>query len=340
MKAGIRLFENLGTIGLICTAFIILTPCIVWPELKKLSHDEMLQVDAQGLANFTFDPEYTYAINHDGNATYDLPLNTWPGHVGTATRTFKVARLELNVETEFFLEADSMKCGLSTRDDFYLRHNYYAFGGDGIHSHVVNDHYQGLWTDLIPGGGVEYIFRGAQGNAPGGFLVLDEPLGPNKNNYDWDLNFQDVRLGESNANPFKMPNLVFKLYYDQNNKLRKIAFGSSLAEGIFTGNLLRYTGIVNPNLADPDRNPAVILDSLTKLAKNPVSMKRDSFIGANWQFFNFENNDTGDHRGFWFVLADHDDHKGWEMVCGYPEPMLDFDYRNPDLRVVGPEHPE
>lgn len=302
-------------------------------ELMKMDERGMSEVSAQGFANFTFDPEYTYQIYSGQN---QLPANNWAGHEGEQTRTFKVARLEMNVETEFYLEANSMKCGLSQRSDFYTRHNFYQFG-DGIHASEVNNQYQGIYTDIIPGGNVIYIFRGSQGMPGSG---LTPQLGPNQNYYDWDLNFQDVRLGEDNTRPFKMPNIIFKAYYDQDNKLKKIAFGSSLAEGIFTGNLLRYTGIVNPNLADPDRNPAVVLDNLTQIAKNPVAMKRDSFIGHNWQFFNFEQTEKGDHRGFWFVLADHDDHKGWEMVCGYPEPMLDFDYRNPDLRVVGPEHPE
>lgn len=316
-------------------------------ELEKLDVQGMSEVDAQGFANFTYNPEYTYEIY---SGPYQLPANTWTGHEGTQTRTFKVARLELNVETEFYLEADSMKCGLSQRDDFYIRNNFFnklIIGkGDSVeligHGMEVNNHYQSLWIDIIGDNYRDNIFRGTQGvpDNTARLVTFDVPLGPNKNYYDWDLNFQGVKLGEDNTHPFKMPNLVFKAYYDENNKLRKVAFGSSYAEGKFSGNLIRYTGIVNPNLADPDNNTNGLFDKLTQIAKNPVAMKRDSFIGNNWQFFNFEKvvKDDGtvmDHRGFWFVLGDHDDHRGWEMVCGYPEPMLDFDYRNPDMRLPG-----
>lgn len=257
-------------------------------EMIRMNSSEMAEVNAQGYTEFTFNNN--------------------------------VARLAFNVAADVYMEADSLKLGLSYRPDLSVEQRFLrvpVFPPVPIPVTKTTSDYQAIYSVAWPGDwGRINFFQGSQGT------------GTNRNFYDWDLSMENIRLGESAAQPFHIDDLVFKVYYDSNRRMQKVAIGTNNATGIFHARLNRYTGVVNPHLIDISSgtgDPGI----MNWIAKNwfwPIAIKRDTFVGNNWTKFEF----SGDHSGMWLILANQTDHTGWEMVCGYPEKMIDFDYHNPN----------
>lgn len=283
--------KEINIIGIyLCLLMALISPVFnsADAEMLRMTPSEMADVNAQGYT------EFTYSNN--------------------------VARLAFNVAAEVYMEIDSLKLGLSYRPDLSVEQRFLrvpVFPPVPIPVTQNTNNYQSIYSVAWPGDwGRINFFQGSQGT------------GINNNFYDWDISMENVRLGQSAAEPFHMDDLVFKIYYDSNRRMQKIALGTNNATGIFQARMNRYTGVVNPHLIDISSgtgDPGI----MNWIAKNwfwPIAMKRDTFVGNNWTKFEF----SGDHSGLWLILANQSDHTGWEMVCGYPEKMIDFDYHNPN----------
>lgn len=267
---------------------VLLSPSAADAEMQLMTSSEMAEVSAQGLTEFTFNNN--------------------------------VARLAFNVAADVYLEVDSLKLGLSYRPDLSVEQRFLrvpVFPPVPIPVTKNTNDYQAIYSVAWPGDwGRINFFQGSQGT------------GTNRNFYDWDINMENIHLGQSAEKPFHIEDLVFKVYYDSNKRMQEVAFGTNNATGTFQAKMNRYTGVVSPHLIDISSGtgtPGV----MNWIAKNwfwPIAMKRDTFIGNNWTKFEF----SGDHTGLWFILGNQADHTGWEMVCGYPEKMINFDYHNPN----------
>lgn len=167
--------------------------------------------------------------------------------------------------------------------------SYIYTESDGVTKHYIpytaNSNYQTKYNNTL---GERYI-EGLQGLNNKSLLGVDHfSSSPSANNnvYDWDINIENLRLGESPENPMVIDGLVVQLKYDDitspNKKLTDIIIGTNCMEGDLYGDMIRMTGFLSPKLPQAARN-----DSLENTghfswvfneAPVPVVMTRDSFL--------------------------------------------------------------
>ena len=167
--------------------------------------------------------------------------------------------------------------------------------------------------------------------------------GQNMNTHDWDINWENVQIGNSESEPMIINGYIMKVEFDDinsdNRKVKRFIMGTNDMQGVLSADMYRTTGMVNPLLstdatlrAQGNTNPE---------NGNPILLKRDSFL-TNWDdklVFNASDNDTG----FWWIFTlgtgpnGETDHIGWEVVAGYDERAIDFSYSNgiDDLDLSG-----
>lgn len=227
-------------------------------------------------------------------------------------------RVFCDIHIETYLEVDSIKMGYYEKSDNGIGQTgglaTSKFGG------VPDDNYSSLGT-----------YQGLQGT------------GQNQNYNDWDINWENLQLGNSETEPLIINGVITIVEFDDisspNRKVERLVMGTNDMQGTISADMLRTTGMVNPMLstdstlrAQGDTNPE---------SGNPILLKRDSFL-TNWDdklVFNASDNDTG----FWWIFTvgtgpnGETDHIGWEIVAGYDERAIDFSYSNgiDDIDISG-----
>ncbi len=233
---------------------------------------------------------------------------------GTGAVDFSIigntARIFFDQHIETYMEIDSFKAGYYGRSDFTTtKYNYVTSEGE------VNDNYYSM-----------RLFNEPNPDFPGVTeLTGTQGTGQNTNTHDWDMNMENIRIGDA-ENAAVIDGMVFIVEFDDikssNKKLQRVIFGTNSLQGNVSANVNRATGMFNPSLANNDAIQYV--QNQLGQTLNPILLKRDSFLtNFNDEGYTFE----GDHTGFFTCLSFSEQHKGVEMVWGYDESALTFDYK-------------
>lgn len=174
---------------------------------------------------------------------------------------------------------------------------------------------------------------------------------PNQNVHDWDINMENVRLGMDSTHPMVIDGLVIRLKYDDitspTKKLTDIMIGTNCMEGVFSADIYRMTGFLNPKLPASARNDLLEnLGNFTQVfnyAPVPVYVVRDSFLYLidkyKFEYFDPEpgldetiynpvpynptNNNTHTGAFLRIGLDPNSPTFGFSMVMGYNEIIAD-----------------
>ena len=225
---------------------------------------------------------YRGAINYGKLLGYTDPPG-WKGYGGDASYW------TLSLTPGTVLSSD-FRQGTATGYNSTTPFNSYIYTeSDGVTKHyipyTVNSNYQTKYNNTL---GERYI-EGLQGVNDESLLGVDHfSSSPSANNnvYDWDINIENLRLGEGPENPMVIDGVVLMLKYDDitspNKKLTDIIIGTNCMEGDLYGDMIRMTGFLSPKLPQAARNGS--LESLGHFswvfneAPVPVVMTRDSFL--------------------------------------------------------------
>ncbi|MCF8025071.1 MAG: hypothetical protein K9K82_06245 [Desulfobacteraceae bacterium] len=123
--------------------------------------------------------------------------------------------------------------------------------------------------------------------------------------YNWDMNWTDMILGESNDVPLVTDGLVFRAEFDDINasdkQLKRIIIGTNNMDGQISGTFTTTTGAVNPEV-------------VSQSGTEPIVMNR----GTDLQAYDALNiNDNG-----FFIdinLDGNSPERGVKTIIGYPE---------------------
>lgn len=252
----------------------------------------------------------------------DSEMDDITGRQGFSEFTIQdnTARIFFDMHIETYMEIDSLKLGYYEKSDSGpgttgdLSTTKYSANG----AYQTNSNYNYVREFGLSGSN---LYEGKQGD------------GVNQNNYDWDVNWENVTLGKSESEPLIINGLILQVEFDdinaKNKKLKRVVFGTNDLQGQYSAEMKRTTGMFNP-LTTTDTQ-ARSLGSTTPSDGNPFLMKRDSF-NRNWDTYvqNASDNDTG----FWIILNfgtgpdGEEDHIGWEVVAGYDERAVNFSYKD------------
>lgn len=245
-------------------------------------------------------------------------------------------RIFMDVHMEVYGTIESARAGYYYRSSDQMRTNMADIGLSGFqnfydvqaYNNGANFNFAKIESDyntMAPQGAATIEPWGNGGydaDNPGGTLT------PNTNYYDWDMWWDNIRLGESPDKPLYMNGQIIRVEFDQtvyneNAKIQRIIIGTNDQQGNFYANMQRYTGIVNPMLLAHTSARSLGVADPYEYTPGTMQMIRDSYIqcfGIN--VFNVEDRDTG----FWTILNFKGDHIAFEFVCGLPENAIDFSY--------------
>ena len=100
--------------------------------------------------------------------------------------------------------------------------------------------------------------------------------------WDWDINWENVRLGKSEEEPLRMNGLVIRIEMDESKQhITDLIVGTNDLQGQFYADMLRTTGYLNPKLPAHARMQAHQGKNMAKEFQEtpvPIMMKRDSFL--------------------------------------------------------------
>ncbi|MGM5484178.1 MAG: hypothetical protein ACQER9_04670 [Nanobdellota archaeon] len=286
------------------------------------------------------------------------------------------ARYYFDIHSEVYAEIDSIKLGYYNKEDLTTRkylapddpdvHDngdgtfnvtdpitgqtvyenapYFEYeDGDGEMHHIPytdNDYYQYKYKPLL-GSLVDFYVDGRQGDNDALFDFSKAPS-RNENHLDWDINWENVRLGENEENPLVVDGLVVMLKYDDisspNKRLTDIIVGTNSMEGAFNADMKRSTGYFNSKLPNEIRSDNILLGSLVpefNEAPVPVSLQRDSFLYIIDSYMaQYDDPDDGNtpphpedptnnniHTGAFLRIGldPSSPHFGYSMIAGYNE---------------------
>ena len=101
---------------------------------------------------------------------------------------------------------------------------------------------------------------GAQGDNSA-LLTFSKKLYRNRNYLDWDLNLENVRMGNDPSDPIKINGLVIRLKYDKidspDRRITDVIVGSNDVVGDIHMDYKRATGVFNPKLPHQARRPSL-----------------------------------------------------------------------------------
>ncbi len=252
----------------------------------------------------------------------DMEMDNITGRQGFSEFTIQgnTARMFFDMHVETYLEVDSLKLGYYQKSD----------AGVGTVGDLNTAKYSALGTKSFNN---SYAYVREFGSSGPNLFTGPQGDGQNQNNYDWDINWENVRLGKSKSEPMIINGLIMQVEFDDinspNKKLKRLAMGSNDVQGQLRADMLRTTGLVNP-LTTKDTQ-ARALGSTNPANGNPFLMKRDGFA-SNWNEYvlNASDHDTG----FWIILNfgsgpnGETDHIGWEIISGYDERAINFSYKD------------
>lgn len=198
-------------------------------------------------------------------------------------------RLFLDVHIETYGEIDSIKGGYYAKTDFNTHKNHIGYP----------DETNGNYSYVKDSNGV-IVIEGNQGS------------GVNTNTRDWDLNWKNVTLGESYDAPLVVDGLVVRAEFDDINsadkRLKKIIIGTNNMVGQISGDFIRTTGAVHPDVPMDNTN------TLSQLADDALTMNRDSIL---------QNYDALNIDGGFFMELNLDNlnpsEQGIKTIIGYRE---------------------
>ncbi len=252
----------------------------------------------------------------------DMEMDNITGRQGFSEFTIEgnTARIFFDMHIETYMEVDSLKLGYYQKSD----------AGVGTTGDLSTAKWSALGTKSYNnnyayvrefGASGPNLFEGPQGD------------GQNMNTYDWDINWENVKLGKSKDEPLIINGLVMQVEFDDinaaNKKLKRLVVGTNDMQGQLSADMLRTTGMVNTMTTTDSQARA--LGSTNPANSNPLLLKRDGF-NSNWN--NYVLN-AGDHdTGFWIILNfgngpnGETDHIGWEVISGYDERAINFSYKD------------
>lgn len=153
-----------------------------------------------------------------------------------------------------------------------------------------DDFYMGKYKRKWP---FKMFVDGVQGNN-NQYYNFSSTTQRNRNYLDWDININNLRVGNSPDNPMTINGLVMRLKYDNisspTRKLTDIIIGSNDFQGDIFGDLRRLTGILNPRNAHRSRRTSLQKgEKWNNIAKSdlgeefnatpiPVILQRDSML--------------------------------------------------------------
>ncbi|MFZ5572852.1 MAG: hypothetical protein ACOZF0_20835 [Thermodesulfobacteriota bacterium] len=252
----------------------------------------------------------------------DTEMDTITGRQGLSEFTIEgnTARIFFDIHVETYMEVDSLKLGYYQKSDAGVGTtgdlNTAKWSALGTKSYNNNYAYVREFGSSGPN-----LFEGLQGD------------GQNMNTHDWDINWENVKLGKSKTEPLIINGLIMQVEFDDINatdkKLKRVVMGTNDMQGQLSADMLRTTGLINPMTTTDSQARA--LASTNPADGNPLLLKRDS-LGSNWD--NYVLN-AGDHdTGFWVILnfgsgpSGETDHIGWEIISGYDERAVNFSYKD------------
>ncbi|MCF8026453.1 MAG: hypothetical protein K9K82_13325, partial [Desulfobacteraceae bacterium] len=121
---------------------------------------------------------------------------------------------------------------------------------------------------------------------------------------NWDMNWKDIKIGESMNTPLITDGLVFRTEFDNidaaDKQLKRIILGTNNMAGQISGTFTTTTGAVNPVvIGDPAGNP-IEMNRSGELHGKTLNMSGNGF------FIDINFNGTSAERGV-------------KTIIGYPE---------------------
>jgi len=335
--------KSKGKWFIVLLCLLVLSPCYCHAQLKMLSDKALSSITGMGAVDFSI--------------------------LGSDT-----ARFYFDIHAEIYAEIDSIKLGYYEKADlttrkflapedphvfdngdgtFDIKENneivcdnspYYVHVDNGGVTHKIpycdNDFYQYKYKNMLG----DYYVDGAQGLNDVNMLgeKFSSQRSVNKNNFDWDINIENLRIGTSPSDPMVIDGLVLQLKYDNidssDKKLTDIIIGTNSMEGDFYGDFKRITGYVNSKMPHKTRNTDLIFNSIFIKEFNevptPVSLKRDSFLMLVDHYrAEYDNPDDVNtpvpadptnnniHTGMFLRIGldRSSDHYGFAIIAGYNE---------------------
>ncbi|MBF0397271.1 MAG: hypothetical protein HQK78_10895 [Desulfobacterales bacterium] len=169
------------------------------------------------------------------------------------TRDGNLLRILLNAKIKTYGEVGAVKAG------YYERNN-------------LGDLYQ-----LAPKiAGKVVVLRGPQDDT---FWAWEKKANPNR--LDWDQDWRDLKLGTGVDNPVTMNGLLIKAEWDDinspNRKLNKLLIGTPEMRGEMEANMVRLTGVLNPDLM-AGLMGYIVHNTGEWISEKPMKVIRDSII--------------------------------------------------------------
>jgi hypothetical protein len=140
-------------------------------------------------------------------------------------------------------------------------------------------------------------------------------LNPTDTAKGWDVQWNNVVLGNSADNPLTIDGLMLIADFDStdSSKLKRVVFGSNYLNGTITANMLSYTGCFNPGLISGgvyDTTPVALADR-TDLSQG----------GTTSTTFNFVSN-TSQKMGLFFIMDMGGTTPAVRIAAGYDSATL------------------
>lgn len=288
--------------GIISAYFI---PDSSHAELRKMKEEELADITGTGAVDFS-------VIGNTARIYFDVHIETYA----------EIDSLKLgyyykeNLTTRKYLAPDDPQVTDNGDGTFTFTHavtgevvsnqEYYNYTDDNGDDHAIpyidNDDYQYKYKNHALMG--EFYVDGRQGLNDKSVMGEEFSSAPSQNqNYmDWDINLENIRLGESADNPAVIDGLIIHVKYDdindvENRKITDIIIGTNSYEGDFYADMIRSTGYYNPKLAHEMRCDNALLNDPTIESFNEapvaVSLQRDSFLMLV-DHYNFQYDDPDD----------------------------------------------
>lgn len=242
---------------------------------------------------------------HTGSATADLEKMTKDEMAavhGQGTTNLYIedntVRLFLDVHMETYGTIDSIKAGYYDKTDFTTYKNNINDYNEGSGANI-NDNFS-----YVKDSSGNIVITGSQGS------------GVNTNTLDWDMNWENVQIGESYEAPLVIDGLIVRTEFDDisssSKKLKRIIIGTNNMQGQISGEFIRTTGAVNPVV------PVDTSGHLAALGSDALVMNRDSVLNG----LNTAGQDTLNINGGFFIELNLDGNtaeQGIKTVIGYQE---------------------
>ena len=125
---------------------------------------------------------------------------------------------------------------------------------------------------------------------------------------DWDIQFDNVSIGNSTTDPVVIDGLVFIVDFDASSNLERVVIGSNRVSGDVSATMNQYSGVYN-NL-------------LTGGSDSPVNLLDGDVVGAPGDETTFHFDSGSNDMGMFLVLTNDAGKVGFQLVSGYNESSL------------------